>query len=152
MFGCHLSHPRGGGELPLERGMCHHLDPLFQCQSAPLTNPFTINGPLISPIFNLVTKFAFKPLFWPKLQLSRCKFSKFLFPRLSFFKENLLPRHYFWKPVGTQPTKKLSAPPPLHHTHTRRNQNYETKFSGKRYIIQIKVKVELPPSPRSPTQ
>ena len=74
----------------------------------------------------------FFALFWPKLQLSRYKFSKFSFPRPLIFKEIPLPRPYF-SLCGIHPPKKkkLSAPtPPCYIIWAKRTIDRGEKTQG----------------------
>ena len=89
------------------------MTPFLQASRRSLAYQFTINAPLMCSPFAFFFLIAFSTLFWPKFQLSRCKFSKFLLLRPPFFfKENPLLRPYFWKFVWHTPTKKkLSARP-----------------------------------------
>ena len=114
----------GVGALTLEggTGMCRGHDPIFSGQSALLSLPIHPQCTIHMPrIFHLKKKSAFSALFWPKfqlLQLLRHKFFQIFVPKTShFFKENPLPRPYFWKPVWHTPTKKkVECPPsPGHH-------------------------------------
>ena len=103
----------GGGALTLERGMgmcCGH-DSLFSGQSPFLAHQFTLNAPLLCPLFSIFSKFLhFQPCFG---QNSSSLDPKFSFSRPPFFQEYLLPRPYIFKPAWHTPTKKkVECPPP----------------------------------------
>ena len=106
----------GGGALTLERGMgmCRGHDPLFQTSRRSLAHQFTVNAPLLCPLFSIFRKFLhFQPCFGQNSSSLDPKFSKFSFSRPPFFKENPLPRLYILKPAWHTPTKKkLRVPPP----------------------------------------
>ena len=93
---------RGGGALPLEGG-CN--DPFCQASRRSLVYQFTINVPLMSwstPHFKFVEKLCiFSIIFAQSLRSQDAKFLNFHSQDPSFFKENLLPRPYFWKPAHT---------------------------------------------------
>ena len=106
------------GVLALESGtgMCRSHDPFFQASRRSLTYQFIINAPFMCPhpFPILEKKIAFSSLvFWPKFQLSRCKFS---FPRpLIFLRKIHSLDPTFGNQCGTHPPKKkkkLSAPLP----------------------------------------
>ena len=105
-----------GRALTLERGMgvCRGHDPLFQASRRSLAYQFTVNAPLLCPLFSIFIKFLhFQPCFGQNSSSLDPNFSKFSFPRPAFFKENPLPRPYILKSAWHTPTKKkLSAPPP----------------------------------------
>ena len=87
--------------------------PLFTYPgSAPaLAYQFTLNEALVWPPFSIFRKFVhFQPCFGQSSSSLDQNFSKFLFPRSPFFKENPLPRPYILKPAWhTSTRKKLSA-------------------------------------------
>ena len=96
--------PRGALTLESGRGICCAavMTPLFQTSQCSLAFRFTIDVPLMClPFSSFRKKFAFSALFWPKFSQDP-----------SFFKENPLPRPYFWKPLWHTPTKKVECPPP----------------------------------------
>ena len=100
----------GGGTLTLERGMgmCRGHDPLFlnffQASRHSLAYQFTINAPLMCPPFSIFRKILdFQPCFG---QNFRSQDANFCSQDPSLFKENPLPRPYFWKPLWHIPTKK----------------------------------------------
>ena len=90
------------GALTLESGtgMCRQHDPFFQASRSSLVYQLPSVHCPCAPIFNLLKKFAFWALFWPKFQLSRCIFSKFSFPRPIICQEKS------WKSVGHTHQKK----------------------------------------------
>ena len=90
------------------------MTPFFQASRRSLAHQFTVNAPLLCPPFSIFRKFLhFQPCFGQNLSSLDPKFSKFLFPRPHFFKENLLPRPYIFKPAWHTPTqKKVECPPP----------------------------------------
>ena len=89
------------------------MTPFFQAGHRSLAYQFTVNAPLLWPLFSIFRKFLdFQPCFGQNSSSLDPNFSKFSFPRPPFFKENPLPRPYNWNPRGTHPPKKkLSAPP-----------------------------------------
>ena len=90
------------------------MTPFFQASQRSLAYQFTIIAPLLYPPFsNFRKNFNFQPCFGQNFSSQDPNFRS-LDP--SFFKENPLPRPYFWKPVWHTPTKKkLSAPPRALH-------------------------------------
>ena len=89
------------------------MTPFFQATRRSLTYQFTIIAPLLCPPFsNFRKNFNFQPCFGQNFSSQDANFPNFRSLGTSFFKENPLPRPYFWKPVWHTPTKKkLSAPP-----------------------------------------
>ena len=106
-------------------GMCRGHGPLFSGQSPLVAHQFTVNAPLLCPLFSVFRKFLhFQPCFGQNLSSLDPKFSKFLFPRPPFFKENPLPRPYILKPAWHTPTeKKVECPPPPGDTRTCKVEN-----------------------------
>ena len=92
--------------------MCRGHDPLFSGQSALLSLPIYHHcAALMPPFSNFRKKINFQPCFGQNFSSQDANFPNFC-SLASFFKENPLPRPYFWKPVWHTPTKKkLSAPP-----------------------------------------
>ena len=90
------------------------MTPFFQATRRSLAYQFTITAPLLCPPFSNFRKiFHFQPCFGQNFSSQDANFPNFRSLDPSFFKENPLPRPYFWKPVWHTPTKKkLSAPPP----------------------------------------
>ena len=90
------------------------MTPFFQNSHRSLAYQFTVNAPLLCPLFSIFRKFLhFQPCFGQNSSSLDPNFSKFLFLRPLFFKENPLPRPYILKPAWHTSTKnKLSAPPP----------------------------------------
>ena len=107
--------PPGGGGTDLERGigMCRGHDPLFSGHPALLSLPMYHHcAALMPPFSNFRKNFQFQPCFGQNFSSQDANFPNFRSLDPSFFKENPLPRPYFWKPVWHTPTKKkLSAPP-----------------------------------------
>ena len=107
---------RGGGHSHWKGvwGCAAVMTSFFQSTCRSLAHQFTLNVPLLCPLFSILRKFLhFQPCFGQNSSSLDPNFSKFLFPRPPFFQENLLPRPYILKPVWHTPTKKkLSAPPP----------------------------------------
>ena len=106
--------PRGG-HWP-RKGVCGCaavMTPFFQATRRSLAYQFTIIAPLYCPPFSNFRKiFHFQPCFGQNFSSQDANFPNFRSLDPSFFKENPLPRPYFWKPVWHTPTKKkLSAPP-----------------------------------------
>ena len=89
------------------------MTPFFQASRRSLAHQFTVNAPLLYPLFSIFRKFLhFQPCFGQNSSSLDPKFSKFSFPRPSFFKENPLPRPYILKPAWHTPTKKKVECPP----------------------------------------
>ena len=90
------------------------MTPFFQASRRSLAYQFTVNAPLLCPLFSIFKKVLhFQPCFGQNSSSLDPNFSKFLFSRPPFFQENPLPRPYIFKPAWHTPTKKkLSAPPP----------------------------------------
>ena len=87
--------------------MCRGHDPFYQASRRSLAYQFTINAPLMCPSFSNFGKILnFQPCFWPNFSSQDANFPNFRSQDPSFFKENPLPRPYFWKPVWHTPTKK----------------------------------------------
>ena len=95
------------------------MTPFFQASRCSLAHQFTINAPLLCPLFSIFRNFLhFQPCFGQNLSSLDPNFSKFSFPRPHFLKENPLPRPYILKPAWHTPTKKkLTAPPGLIFVH-----------------------------------
>ena len=95
------------------RGCAAVMTPFFRASHSSLAHQFTVNVPLLCPLFSIFRKFLlFQPCFGQNSSSLNPNFPKFSFPRPPFFKENPLPRPYILKPAWHTPTKKkLSAPP-----------------------------------------
>ena len=109
-------HNSGGGGHSHWKGVwgcAAVMTPFFQASRRSLAHQFTVNAPLLCPLFSIFRKFLhFQPCFGQNFSSLDPNFSKFLFPRPPFLKENPLPRPYILKPAWHTPTKKkLSAPP-----------------------------------------
>ena len=107
LFCLHL----GGGALTLESGqvMYHGHDPIFQASWHSLAYQLTINVPLMCPHFQFLEKKKYFSLLVAKFSVFKMQiFQIFCSQDALFFKENLLRRPYFWKPVFMQhtPTQK----------------------------------------------
>ena len=110
----------GGGHWPRKGvwGCATVMTPFFQATRRSLAYQRTIIAPLLCPPFSNFRKiFHFQPCFGQNFSSQDANFPNFrsLDPALdpSFFKENSLPRPYFWKPVWHTPTKKkVKCPPP----------------------------------------
>ena len=91
---------------------CRGHDPLFQASRRSLPLQFTVNAPLLCPLFSIFRNFLhFQPCFDQNFSSLGPNFSKFLFPRPPFLKENPLLRPYILKPAWhTLTKKKLSSP------------------------------------------
>ena len=109
--------PGGGGALPLEggTGMCRSHEPgsLFFMPGS-LAYQFPSNSPLMFPPFsNFRIICIFSLVFSQNFSSQDAKFPNFRSQEPSFFKENPLPRPYFWNPASHIPTqKKLRSPLP----------------------------------------
>ena len=89
------------------------MTPFFQASRRSLAYQFTIIAPLICPPFSNFRKFFhFQPCFGQNFSSQDANFPNFRSLHPSYFKENLLPRPYFWKPVWHIPTKKKVECPP----------------------------------------
>ena len=125
-------------------------DPLFSGQSAlPIAYQFTIIAPLLCPSFSNFRKiFHFQPCcFGQNFSSQDANFPNFRPLVPSFFKENPLPRPYFWKPVWHTPTeKKVECPPPrnLFKLETRpirqKEGNGDERSSDSRENQHIKIR------------
>ena len=108
--------PGGGGHSHWKEvwGCAAVMTPFFQASRRSLAHQFTLNTPLLCPLFSIFRKFLhFQPCFGQNSSSLDPNFSKFSFSRPPFFQENPLPRPYIFKPLWHTPTKKkLSAPPP----------------------------------------
>ena len=105
------------------------MTPFSQTSHRSLAYQFTVNVPLLCPLFSIFRKFLhFQPCFGQNSSSLDPNFSKFSFLRPLFFKENPLPRPYILKPVWhTSTKKKLSAPPgvkPLQAGELFRSSDY----------------------------
>ena len=108
-------YPRGGGHWPRKGvwGCAAVMTPFFQATRRSLAYQFTIIAPLLMPPFSNFRKiFHFYPCFGQNFSSQDANFPNFRSLDPSFFKENPLPRPYFWKPVWHTPTKKNSWVPP----------------------------------------
>ena len=96
------------------------MTPFFQASRRSLGYQFTIIAPLLCPPFSNFRKiFNFQPCFGQNFSSQDANFPNFRSLDPSFFKENPLPRPYFWKPVWHIPTqKKVECPPPLGQGHS----------------------------------
>ena len=93
--------------------MCRGHDPLFSGQPALLSLPIYHHCAALMPPFSNFRKiFHFQPCFGQNFSSQDANFPNFRSLDPSFFKENPLPRPYFWKPVWHTPTKKKSWVPP----------------------------------------
>ena len=111
-----LSLPGGGGHWPRKGvwGCAAVMTPFFQATRRSLAYQFTIIAPLLCPPFsNFIKIFNFKPCFGQNFSSQDANFPNFCSLDPSFFKENPLPKPYFWKPVWHTPTKKkkVECPP-----------------------------------------
>ena len=91
------------------------MTPFFQATWRSLAYQFTIIAPLLCPpppFSNFRKIFDFQPCFGQNFSSQDANFSNFRSLDPSFFKENPLPRPYFWKPVWHTPTKKKVECPP----------------------------------------
>ena len=106
----------GGGHWPRKGvwGCAAVMTPFFQASRGSLAYQFTIIAPLLCPPFSNFRKiFNFQPCFGQNFSSQDANFPNFRSLDPWFFKENPLPRPYFWKPVWHIPTqKKVECPPP----------------------------------------
>ena len=99
----------GGGHWPRKGvwGCAAVMTPFFQASRRSLAYQFTIIAPLLCPPFSNFRKiFHFQPCFGQNFSSQDANFQNFCSLDPLFFKENPLPRPYFWKPVWHTPTKK----------------------------------------------
>ena len=97
--------------------MCRGHDPLFSGHPALLSLPIYHHCAALMPPFSNFRKiFHFQPCFGQNFSSQDANFPNFRSLDPSFFKENPLPRPYFWKPVWHTPTKKKVECPPRHVT------------------------------------
>ena len=97
---------------------CH--DPLRPVGAPLASNLPSMRRSCAPPLFQSLEKFLhFQPCFGQNLSYQNANFPNFRSQDPSFFKENPLPRPYFWKPVWHPPTKKkkkkkkkVECPPP----------------------------------------
>ena len=129
----------GGGHSHWKEvwGCAAVMTPFFQAIRRSLAYQFTVNAPLLWLPFSSFWKFLhFQPCFGQNSSSLDPIFSKFLFRRPPFFKENPLPRPYILTPAWhTSTKKKLSALPGVATTATilYRSQNcinYEPNMIG----------------------
>ena len=96
--------------------MCHGHDPLFQASRRSLAHQFTLNAPLLCPLFSIFRKLLhFQPCFGQNSSSLDLNFSQFSFlrPPWHFFRKIRSLDPTFLNLRGTHPPKKkLSAPPP----------------------------------------
>ena len=107
------SKPPGGTHIGKRYGdVLRSWPPFFQTSHCSLAYQFTVNAPLLCPLISIFRKFLhFQPCFGQNSSSLDPNFSKFLFLRPLFFKENLLPRPYILKPVWHTSTKqKVECP------------------------------------------
>ena len=108
--GTHIG--KGYGDVP--RSWPHFFRPVAAPGRRSLAYQFTVNAPLLCPLFSIFRKFLhFQPCFSQNFSSLDPNFSKFSFPRPQFFKEKPLPIPYILKPAwhtATKKKKKLSAP------------------------------------------
>ena len=113
-----IMHWPGGGHWPRKGvwGCAAVMTPFFQAIRRSLAYQFTIIAPLLCPpppFSNFRKIFNFQPCFGHNFNSQDANFPNFGSLDPSFFKENPLPRPYFWKPVWHIPTqKKVECPPP----------------------------------------
>ena len=89
------------------------MTPFFQASRRSLAHQFTLDAPPLCPLFSIFRKFLdFQPCFGQNSSSLDPNFSKFSFPRPTFFQENPLPRPYILKPAWHTPTKKKVECPP----------------------------------------
>ena len=86
------------------------MTPFFQASRRSLAHQFTVNAPLLCPLFSISRKFLhFQPCFgqnFSSLEPNFCSQDP------HFLKENPLPRPYILKPAWHTPTKKKVECPP----------------------------------------
>ena len=89
------------------------MTPFFQTSHRSLAYQFTVNAPLLCPMFSIFKKILhFQPCFGQNSSSLDQNFSKFSFLRPLFCKENPLPRPYILKPAWHISTKKKVECPP----------------------------------------
>ena len=127
--------------------MCRGHDPLFSGHPALLSLPMYHHCAALMPTFsNFRKNFHFQPCFGQNFSSQDANFPNFRSLDPSFFKENPLPRPYFWKPVWHTPTKKkLSAPPRAENQATSTALCIHMPMHGERTV---KVKLSIMAHPR----
>ena len=111
------------------------MTPFFQATQRSLAYQFTIIAPLLCPPFsNFWKNFHFQPCFGQNFSSQDTNFPNFRSLDPSFFKENLLPRPYFWKPVWHTPTKKKVECPPRGCSQTFQNEGRQGGPRGERGV------------------
>ena len=110
--------------------MCRGHDPLFSGQSAlPSLLIYHHCAALMPPHFQIFEKFSiFSLVLVQNFSSQDANFPNFRSLDPSFFKENPLPRPYFWKPVWHIPTKKKSWVPPRGDSLPPRRSQPSTPF------------------------
>ena len=107
---------RGGGGHSHWKGVwgcAAVMTPFFQVSRHSLAHQFTLNAPLLCPLFSIFRKVLhFQPCFGQNSSSLDPNFLIFSFPRPPFYQENPLPRPYILKPAWHTPTKKSWVPPP----------------------------------------
>ena len=99
-------------------GFAAVMTPFFQASQRSLAYQFTIIASLLChPFSNLRKFFHFQPCFGQNFSSQDANFPNFRSLDPSFFKENPLPRPYFWKPMWHTPTKKKAECPPPRGKH-----------------------------------
>ena len=89
--GTHIG--KGYGDVP--RSWPHFFRPVAAPGRRSLAYQFTVNAPLLCPLFSIFRKFLhFQPCFSQNFSSLDPNFSKFSFPRPQFFKEKPLPIPY----------------------------------------------------------
>ena len=105
----------GGGHWPRKGawGCAAVMTPFFQASRRSLAYQFIVIAQLLCPPFSNFRKiFNFPPCFGQNFSSQDANFPNFRSLDPSFFKENPLPRPYFWKPMWHIPTKeKVECPP-----------------------------------------
>ena len=99
----------------MPRSWPHFFRPVAAPGRRSLAYQFTVNAPLLCPLFSIFRKFLhFQPCFSQNFSSLDPNFSKFSFPRPQFFKEKPLPIPYILKPAWHTSTKKkkVERPPP----------------------------------------
>ena len=97
----HIDRRGGHYYWKVVRGCAAVMTPFLQASRRSLAYQFTINALLMCPPFSIFRK---------NFSSQDANFLNFCSQDPSFFKENPLPRPYFWKPTRHIPTKKSASP------------------------------------------
>ena len=146
----HWTRVRARGGTDLERGygdVPRSWPPFFRPPGAHKpTNLPSLRRSYAPPFSNFRKFFNFQPCFGQNFSSQEANFPNFRSLDPSFFKENPLPRHYFWKPVWHTPTKKIWVPPPESESKSESSgSESESESSGSESESASPTKVRVSP-------